>query len=150
MSSYFLFSLSMAVFSLHSLNLSKNPGVGDFINKVATKMSPKPNTGRQIIDHDSVIEVRIFRKLDMLPEVKRKNRYLFSLPNNKKGILMWVTRHPTKSRNYYEVTVGHDAIWHYETFYTFIVWVKPFVIKYLDPVSGKALTLSQWRRRRIK
>jgi hypothetical protein len=116
--------------------------------KTAAMVNFAQDTGVAKSARDSAIEEQIFRKLDALPEVKKKNKYLFSLPNNSKGVAMWVVQRPTPSNNYYVIAVGHDAGWHYETFYNFLVWTNPLIIKYSDPMTGKAISLDQWRRQR--
>jgi len=141
------FIISIVLF-LGSVWLSANAGI--FSSRLRLKYNLK--TDRRIasmqskILHDSEIVNRIMNKLLNLREVKQKDVFVDSLTNHKKGITMRVIGKPEKLKKYYWIAVGYDSDLRFETYYNFYVWPDNMLVKYLDPISGKALTMLEWRR----
>jgi hypothetical protein len=96
---------------------------------------------------DSVNLKRIMYKLFNLPEIRKKNKFIDSLTNHKKGISMRVMKSPDRMIKHYWIAVGYDSDFRFETYYNFYVWPKQMFIKYLDPITGELLTLEEWRIR---
>jgi len=95
--------------------------------------------------NDSEVINRIMDKLYRLPEVKEKDAFIDSLTKHKHGISMRIMQRPGKLTKYYWIAVGYNSNLRFQTYYNFYVWPDSMVIKYLDPDSGKILTLSEWR-----
>jgi hypothetical protein len=98
--------------------------------------------------NDSAVIERILRKLKTLPEVKLSHHYIDSFSNHNHGISMTVMKRPDNLTKYYWIAVGYNSSERFETYYNFYVWPDKMTIKYYETLTGKTLTLAEWRKNR--
>jgi|ERR1700694_250681 len=120
--------------------------------KDRTKPLPSNQANAQnvfITDVDSTLqEDKVLDAIRKLPEVIVREKYLDSLTNHKGRISVMVVSKPQKTQSYYWVKVGYDNELRFETYYNFYVYsvAGNLEIKYYDVISGKPISLKEWRR----
>lgn len=125
-----------------------------FSCKDETKSLPSDGRSQNVFTTDvngTQQEDKILDAIRKLPEVIEREKYLDSLTNHKGHISVMVVSKPSKSQPYYWVKVGYDNELRFETYYNFYVYNAGkgnLEIKYYDVVSGKAITLKEWRKSR--
>ncbi|MDJ1501294.1 hypothetical protein [Xanthocytophaga agilis] len=94
--------------------------------------------------NDSLAD-RATENVYMLPEVRAKEKYIQKITDGKQGVTLLVRAKPTLQEPFYVIQVGYNNPDRLIVYYTFYVYPKNMHIKVLDTVSGKVITLSEWR-----
>jgi hypothetical protein len=95
---------------------------------------------------DTTEENIVLGKIYKIPEVRKKDHFIDSLTNHKHGISTITLKRPTAKEAYYVIQVGYNNEMRFEPYYTFYVYKKNLVIKVYDTLSGKIISLAEWRK----
>ena len=81
-----------------------------------------------------------------LPEIVEDNEYVQRKTNKKRHLFPLIYAEPDKEHPYYWVAVGEDNGMAFVTHFGFQVDATSGTIRYYDAVTGKATSLSSWRK----
>jgi hypothetical protein len=90
-------------------------------------------------------EKKVLRLINALPEIVRENQY------RKKTHVKYLLKAciqdvPTKTENYYKVSISEDLGFQLRTYDWYEVDARNYTIKYFDMITGKSISLAAWRR----
>jgi len=90
-------------------------------------------------------EKKVLRLINALPEIVKENQY------RKKAHVKYLLKAciqdaPTKTENYYKVSVSEDLGFQLRTYDWYEVDARNYNIKYFDMITGKSISLAAWRR----
>ncbi len=108
---------------------------------LAQRTTPAALTKEAVALEQTIIDT--IRNLD---EVKKRAAYVQAQTAGKRKLQYIIWEKPHGKTSYYWIAVTEDNGDAYYTHFNFYLYPKSFHIKYLDPVSGDAITLAQWRK----
>jgi hypothetical protein len=108
------------------------------------------NTEVKIQNKDSAKDEELMSKVMDLPEVKRANVFIDSISNHKHGISIMIISRPDKTQDYYDVLLGYNNDFRFETYFNFYVYTPKLDIKYYNVIGDTIISLDEWRNKRAK
>ena len=144
---FFLMMCFVAVSCTHRISESENSNTKT--DSILVKNS-KTKTQSDSAKIDPILE-KCFDLINNLPEVNAQNKYIDSISNHKRGIVLLLYQKPDSIFPYYWIKAGDNLELNYNTYYNFYVNPQTFEVRYLDVLSDSVdatLSLKEWRGKR--
>ncbi|MCO5948161.1 hypothetical protein [Mucilaginibacter flavidus] len=90
-------------------------------------------------------EKKVLRLINALPEIVKENQHR-KKAHVKCLIKACIQNTPTKTENYYKVSISEDLGFQLRTYDWYEVDARNYTIKYDDMITGKSISLAAWRR----
>ena len=90
-------------------------------------------------------EKKVLRLINALPEIVKENQYR-KKAHVKRLLKACIQDLPTKTENYYKVSISEDLGFQLRTYDWYEVDAGNYIIKYDDMITGKSISLAAWRR----
>lgn len=90
-------------------------------------------------------EKKVLHLINSLPEVVRENKFR-KKAHCKTFLKAYIQNRPDQKSSYYKVSVSEDLGFQLRTYDWYEVAPKTWTIRYEDMVTGKTISLIEWRR----
>jgi len=91
-------------------------------------------------------ERKVLKLINALPEVVRENNFR-KKSHYKLFLGAYIQNRPDKERSYYQVSTSENLGFQLRTYDWYEVDPKTWTIRYEDIVTGKTISLKEWRKR---